>query len=74
MKRYKVTLTKKATATVEVQAESEKEAVEEAYSRLEQGEIELDDGLYYDNYTEVVEEIPQSPKESEVQDEHHPQS
>ena len=60
MKRYKVTLSKKYSVTVEIEAESADAAADEATSRLWRGEINLDEGTFYDDGDSVVEEITQA--------------
>lgn len=57
MKKFKVTLSKLLTATVEIEAESDVEAMDEAICRYMGGEVELDGEYVQDGIHAVAEEI-----------------
>ena len=57
MKKFKVTLSKLLTATVEIEAKSAEEAKDEAIYRYMRGNIELDGGYTHDGVEAVAEEI-----------------
>ena len=57
MRRFKVTLSKLLTATVNIDAESASDAKDGAVCRYIHGEIELDGGYVQDGVQAIVEEI-----------------
>ena len=57
MKRFKVTLAKLISTTVEIKAESADAAQEEAMYQLMRGIIELEGGYAHDDVKAIVEEI-----------------
>ena len=67
MKRYKVTLSKSMSTTVEIKADTAEAAEEEAMYQLLQGRIELDGGYAYDDVKAIVEEIPDTEETEEAE-------
>ena len=57
MRRFKVTLSKLLTATVNIDAESASDAMDEAVCRYMGGEVELDGEYVQDGIHAVAEEI-----------------
>ena len=57
MRKFRVTLSKQFSATVDIDAESAEEAMDEACYQYLRGEIVLDGGYIYDGIQTAAEEV-----------------